>query len=113
MIEKVYVKKINSEIKDAKEIETKLEELETKILRKRYRNEISGLEILTEQEIELKTKKREKKDKIKEYKILIGIVISDAEDLKIRVINKLNKVKKIRTKIDELEKEKALVFTKY
>ena len=49
-----------SEIKDVKEIETKLEELEIKILRKRYINEVSGLRILTEQEIELKTKKREK-----------------------------------------------------
>ena len=42
-----------SEIDELKEIETKLEELETKILRKRYRNETRGLKILTEQEIEL------------------------------------------------------------
>ena len=101
------------EIKELKEIETKLEELEIEILRKRYRNETVGLKILAEQEIELKAKKRKTEDKIKEYKILIDIVISDAEDLKIRVINKLNKVKKIRTKIDELQKEKALVCIGY
>ena len=102
-----------SEIKKLKELETKSEELEIKILRKRYKNEASGLGILTEQEIELKTKKLEKEDKIKEYKILIDIVIGEAEDLKIRVINKLNEMKKIRTKIDELEKEKALMCIGY
>ena len=37
-----------SEIKELKEIETKLEELEIKILRKRFKNEIKGLEILIE-----------------------------------------------------------------
>ena len=37
-----------SEIKELKEIETKLEELEKKILRKRFKNEIKGLEILIE-----------------------------------------------------------------
>ena len=53
-----------SEIKDVKEIKTKLEELEIKILRKRYRNEPRSLEILMEQEIELK-KRKEKKRKTK------------------------------------------------
>ena len=58
-----------------------------------------------EQEIELKAKKTKKtEDKIKEYKILINTVISEAEDLKIRVINKLNEMKKMETKINELEK---------
>ena len=52
-----------SEIKDIKEIETKLEELEIKILIKRYRNETIGLKIPTEQEIELKTKTEKKKTK--------------------------------------------------
>ena len=113
IIERVYVKDMYSEIKELKEIETKLEELEIKILRKRYRNEASGLGILAEQQIELKTKKREKEDKIKEYKILIDILTSEAEDLKIRVINKLNEMRKIRTKIDELEKEKALMCIGY
>ena len=47
-----------SKIKELKEIETKLEELEMKILRKRYKNEIKGLEILKEQKIELETKKK-------------------------------------------------------
>ena len=42
-----------SEIKELKEIETKLEELEIKILRNRYKNESRGFKILTEQEIEL------------------------------------------------------------
>ena len=82
-------------------------------MRKRYRNETIGLKILREQEIELKIKKREKEGKIKEYKILIDVTISDAEDLKIEVINKLNGMKKIRIKIDELEKEIALVCTEY
>ena len=53
-----------SEIKELKEIETKLEELEIKILRKRYKNETKGLKILIEIEIELGTKKK-KEDKIK------------------------------------------------
>ena len=75
-------------------------------MRKRYINETRGLETLMEQEIELKTKKKQKKeDTIKEYKILI--VISEA-DFKIKVINKLNEMKKIKAKINELEKEKCL-----
>ena len=99
ILERIYVKYIYSEIKDLKQIETKLEELEIKMLRKRYRNETRGLKILIEQEIELKGKKTKKtEDKIKEYKILIDIIISDAEDLKIGVINKLNEMKKIRNK---------------
>ena len=53
IIEKLYAKNMYSEIDELKEIETKLEELETKILRKRYKNETRGLKILTEQEIEL------------------------------------------------------------
>ena len=87
IIERVYVKDMYSEIKELKQIETKLEESEIKILRKGYRNESSGLEILTEQEMELKAKKNNKKtkqtkteDKIKEYKILIDIIISDADN---------------------------------
>ena len=73
-------------------------------MRKRYKNETRSLEILKEQEIELRTKKE---DKIKKYRALIDIVISETEDLKIKVINKLNEMKKIKTKIDELEKEKC------
>ena len=99
-----------SEIKELKEIETKLEELEIKILRKRYRNENRGLKILVEQEIELKTKEKEE-DRIEEYRIILGAVISNAEDLKRRAMNKLNEMKKIRIKIDELEMEKDLVCT--
>ena len=34
--------------------------------------------------------------------------MSEAEDLKIRVVIKLNEIKKIKTKINELEKEKDL-----
>ena len=51
-----------SKIKELEEIGTKLEELEKGILRKRYRSETIGLEILTEQEIELKSKKQKTKD---------------------------------------------------
>ena len=108
IIERVYAKDMYFEIKELKEIETKLEELEMEILRKRYINETRGLEILMEQEIELKTKKQKQKDEIKEYKTLIDIIISEAEDLKIRAINKLNGMKKIKTKINELGKEKCL-----
>ena len=36
------------------------------------------------------------------------MIISEAEDLKIRVINKLNEMKKITAKINELEMEKDL-----
>ena len=75
------MKDILSEIKELKEIETKLEELEIKILRTRYKNETKGLKILTEQGIELRTKKQKKEDKIKEYKIRIDTIISYAEDL--------------------------------
>ena len=56
-LEKIYVKDMLSKIKELEEIGTKLEELETKILRKRYRSETIGLETLTEQEIKLKAKK--------------------------------------------------------
>ena len=60
ILERIYVKYIYSEIKDLKQIETKLEKLEIKMLRKRYRNETRGLKILIEQEIELKGKKTKK-----------------------------------------------------
>ena len=52
---------MNSEVKEFKEIETKLEELDIKILRKWYKNETRGLEILKEQEIELKAEKTKKR----------------------------------------------------
>ena len=69
IIEKGYVKSMSSEVKELKEIETKLEELKIEILRKRYRNETRGLGILREQEIELKTKTKKTEDKIREYRI--------------------------------------------
>ena len=53
ILERCYVKGMLSEIKELKEIETNLEELEIKILRKRYKNESRGLKKLREQEIEL------------------------------------------------------------
>ena len=62
-------------------------------MRKRYRNETRGLKILIEQEIGLETKKRKTEDKINEYRILMDIIITEVEDLKIRVINKLNETK--------------------
>ena len=91
ILEKIYAKDMLSEIKELKEIEIKLEELEIKILRKRYRNKTTGLKILTEQKMELETKKQKTEDKIREHRIGIDTMISDAEDLKIRVINKLKK----------------------
>ena len=57
-------------------------------MRKRYKNEIKDLKILIGQEIELGTKKQKKEDKVKKHR--------------------LNEMKKIRTKINELEKEKDL-----
>ena len=109
ILEKSNAKDMLSKIKELKELETKLEELEIKILGKGYKNETRGLEILMELEIELKANKKQKKEeKIKEYRALIDTLsISEAEDLKIRVINKLNEMKKIKTKIDELEIEKG------
>ena len=92
-----------SERKELKEIEAKLEELEIKILRKKYRNETRGSKILTEQEIELVEKKQIKEDETGNCKRRIDIKISEAEDL-----CKVNEMKKIRTKINELEKEKDL-----
>ena len=77
-------------------------------MRKRYKNEIKDLKILIGQEIELGTKKQKKEDKVKKHRIRIDIIISEAEDLNIRLINKLNEMKKIRTEINELEKEKDL-----
>ena len=47
-----------SEIKELKEIKRRLEKLETKIMRKRYKDEIEDLKILIRQEIELGGKKR-------------------------------------------------------
>ena len=63
ILERIYEKDLLSEIKELKETKTKLKELEIKIMRKRYKNEIKGLKILTDQEIELRTKKQEKKAK--------------------------------------------------
>ena len=60
VLEKIYVKDMYIEIKELKEIQAKLEKLEIKILRKWYRNKTRGLEILKEQEIELKTKETKK-----------------------------------------------------
>ena len=97
---KIYTKDMHSEIDELKETETKLEELGIKILRKKYRNKTRGLKILIEKEIELEEKQKTE-DKIKEYKIVIDIIISEAEDLKKRVINKLNEMKKIKTKSQE------------
>ena len=45
-------------IKKLKEIETRLEDLEIKILRKRYKNESRSIKILTEQEMQLVKKRR-------------------------------------------------------
>ena len=55
------MKDILSEIKELKEIDPKLEELEIEILRKRYEKEIKDLKILIEQEIELGTKTHTKR----------------------------------------------------
>ena len=52
-----------SEIKELKEIETKLEKLEIKTLKKRYKNEIKDAKMLIEQELELGTKNQTKKKK--------------------------------------------------
>ena len=98
ILEKLYVKDMHREIEELKEIETKLEELEMKILRNWCRNETRGLKILTEQEIELKTKETKKEDRIEEYRIIIGAVLSNAEDLKIRLINKLDEMKEMKNK---------------
>ena len=92
-------------MKEVKEIETKLEELEMKILRKRYRNETIGLETLLEQKIELETIKKNE-DKIRERRMGIDTIISNAKDLRMTAINKLNEMERIRTKINELEKDK-------
>ena len=54
-----------SEIKELKEIETKLEKLEIKTLKKRYKNEIKDAKMLIEQELELGTKNQKKKKKQK------------------------------------------------
>ena len=96
-----------SKIKELKEMRIKLEELEMKILRKRYRNETVGLE--TRNKIKFKVKKQKTEDKIRQYRIGIDTIISDAKDLRIIAINKLNEIERIRTEINELEKEKALV----
>ena len=61
IFERIYVKYMFSEIKELKGIETILEELETEILRKRYKNEIRDLKILIVQEIELGTKETKKR----------------------------------------------------
>ena len=113
ILEKIYTKDMLSKIKELKEIRTKLEELEMKILRKRYRNETIGLETLMEQEIELKAEKQKTEDKIREHRIGIDTIMSDARDLRIIAINKLNEMERIRTEINELEKERALACVGY
>ena len=57
-----------SEIKELKEIETKLEKLEIKALKKRYKNEIKDAKMLIEQELELGTKKQKKKKRSRRFK---------------------------------------------
>ena len=89
---------MHSEIEEPKEIQ---------ILRKMYKNQTRRLKILIEKEIELEAKNKKTEDRIKQHR-KIDIIISEAEDLKIRVINKLNDKKKINTKINEKEKEKDL-----
>ena len=96
-----------NEIKELKEVEIKSEEFGIKILRKRYKNEIKEVKILTEQKIELETKKQKKEDK-KEHRIGIDTIISDAEDLKITAKIKLNKMQRIKTEINKLEKDRDL-----
>ena len=80
MMEKFHAKNMSVEIEELKEIETKLEELDIKIFGKRYKNETRDFKVLIEQEIELETKKQKTEDGIKEYKILIDKMISEAED---------------------------------
>ena len=48
ILEKMYAKEVHSEIQELKEIETKLEKLDIKILRKSYRNETRDLKIQME-----------------------------------------------------------------
>ena len=48
ILEKMYAKEVHSEIQELKEIETKLEKLNIKILRKSYRNKTRDLKILIE-----------------------------------------------------------------
>ena len=57
-----------SEIKELKEIETKLEKLEIKTLKKRYKNEIKDAKMLIEQELELGTKNQKKKKRSRRFK---------------------------------------------
>ena len=101
-----------SKIKELKEIRTKLEELEMKILGKMYRNERN---VANETRNRIESKKKTKKSEyiIREHRIGIDTVISDAKDLRITAINKLNEMERIETKIDELEKEKALGCVEY
>ena len=66
---------MNSEVKEFKEIETKLEELDIKILRKWYKNETRDLEILKGQEIELKAEKT-KENRKEDIKILIDTKVT-------------------------------------
>ena len=67
-------------------------------MRKRYQNEIKDFKILIGEEIELGTKKQKEEDKIKECRIRTDLIISETEDLEIRVINKLNEMKKMKRK---------------
>ena len=59
-----------------------------------------------EQNIKLEKKKEE--HKIKEHRIGIDTIISGAEDLKVRAINKLNEMERIRTEVNKLEKDRDL-----
>ena len=108
ILEIICAKDMLSKVKEVKEIETKLGELEMKILRKRYRNETIGLETLTKEETELKAKKQKTEDKIRKHRRGINTIISDAKDLRITTINKLHEMERIRTKIFKLEKDKDL-----
>ena len=95
--------------KHLKKFKTKLKKIETKVMKKRFQNEIDEQETLERQKIKIETEKLKKVNKIGGHKIRIESIKDttkrETEELRIKRINKLTKTEKIKTVIKELRIE--------
>ena len=118
IIGRINIKEIESEILDEtkalEEIKTKLKKLETKVMKKRFQNEIDEQETLERQKIKIETEELKKVNKIGGHKIRTESIKDttkrETEELRIKRINKLTKTEKIKTVIRELRIE--IIFHK-
>ena len=113
IIEIINIKEKEPEILDKtkalRKIETKLKKLETKVMKKKFHNEIDDQETFRWQKIKTETEKLIKVNEIEEHKIRIESIKDttkiETKELRIERRNKLNKIGKIKTVIKELRIE--------